>query len=123
MNFFERRKILKNKNAFELTPVKLVDHEIDENGLVHLLMPKVYNKLMKKILEPRLKSKFIKIKLDEIGSAVWLSIDDKKNISMIAYELVNKFNDKIQPVEERLPKFFSQLYEQKFITFKEVEGV
>lgn len=122
MNFFERRKILKNTNSFDLTPIKLVDHEVEENGFVSLLMPKVYNKLMKIILEPKLKSKFIKIKLDEIGSSVWLSIDNKKNISVIAKELVDKFNDKIQPVEERLPKFFSQLYEQKFITFKELEG-
>ncbi len=122
MNFFERRKILKNTNSFDLTPVKLVEHEVEENGFVALLMPKVYNKLMKKILEPKLKSKFIKIKLDEIGSAVWLSIDNKKNISAIAKELIDKFNDKIQPVEERLPKFFSQLYQQKFITFKELEG-
>jgi len=122
MNFFKRRKILLRTNSFDLTPIKLVDHEIEENGLVSILMPKVYNKLMKKILEPKLSSKHIKIKLDEIGSTVWLSIDNNKNVGQIAKELVDRFQDKIQPVEERLPNFISQLYAQKFITFKELEG-
>jgi len=122
MNFFKRRKILLRTNSFDLTPIKLVDHQIEENGLVSILMPKVYNKLMKKILEPKLSSKHVKIKLDEIGSTVWLSIDNNKNVGQIAKELVDRFHDKIQPVEERLPKFISQLYAQKFITFKELEG-
>ncbi|MBI5807818.1 MAG: PqqD family protein [Ignavibacteriales bacterium] len=122
MNFFKRRKILLRTNSFDLTPIKLVDHEIEENGLVSILMPKVYNQLMKKILEPKLSSKHIKIKLDEIGSTVWLSIDNNKNVGQIAKELVDRFQDKIQPVEERLPNFISQLYAQKFITFKELEG-
>lgn len=122
MNFFERRKILKNTSAFDLTPIKLVEHEIAENNLVTLLLPKFRNKIAVKYFQPKIKSPNIKLKLDEIGSAVWLAIDGKKRINAIAAELVNLFGDKIQPVEERLPKFFTQLYEQKLITFEEIKG-
>jgi hypothetical protein len=33
---------------------------------------------------------------------------------------VKKFGDKIQPAEDRIPKFLSLLYEQRYITFKEL---
>lgn len=122
MNFFERRKILKNTSAFDLTPFKLVEHEVGENNLVTVLLPKFQNKFAVKYFQPKIKSPNIKLKLDEIGSAVWLAIDNKKNVGVIARELVEVFGDKIQPVEERLPKFLTQLYEQKLITFEELKG-
>ncbi|MBI3123224.1 MAG: PqqD family protein [Ignavibacteriales bacterium] len=122
MNFFERRKILKNTSAFDLTPIHLVKHELNENKLVTVLIPKFQNKLAVKLFEPKLKSPNIKLKLDELGSAVWLAVDGKKKVGVIARELVDAFGDKIQPVEERLPKFFTQLYEQKLITFDELKG-
>lgn len=122
MNFLQRRRILKNTNTFDLTPAYLVKHEIGENNLVTVLMPKFQNKITIKLFEPKLKSPHIKIKLDELGSAVWLAIDGKKNVGVIAGELVAALGDKIQPVEERLPKFLTQLYEQRLITFEELKG-
>ena len=122
MNFFQRRKILKNINAFDLTPAYLVQHELGENNLVTVLIPKFTNKFAVKVLEPRLRAPHIKLKLDELGSAVWLSIDGKKKVGAIATELVNTFGDKIKPVEERLPKFLTHLYEQRLITFEELKG-
>lgn len=122
MNFWKRRKILKNTSTFDLTPTHLVKHEIGENNLVTVLMPKFQNKIAIKLFEPKLKLPNIKIKLDELGSAVWLSIDGKKNVGVIAGELVSALGDKIKPVEERLPKFLTQLYEQRLITFEELKG-
>jgi hypothetical protein len=122
MNFFQRRKILKNTSAFDLTPVYLVQHELGENNLVTVLIPKFTNKVTVKLFEPRLRVPHIKLKLDELGSAVWLAIDGKKKVGSIATELVNAFGDKINPVEERLPKFLTQLYEQRLITFEELKG-
>lgn len=122
MNFFQRRAKLKNANYLEVTPVRVLSEEIDENSLVTLLIPKVTNRIAKKYFEPMLKSPVIKLKLDEIGSASWLAIDGKKKVSEIASELVQKFGDKIDPVEERLTKYLTTLYEQRFITFQEIKG-
>lgn len=122
MNFFERRKILKNASAFDLTPIRIMNHAVDENGVVSILIPKFKNRIVKKYFEHLLKHPHIKLKLDEIGSAVWLLIDSDKKLGTIADELVVKFGEKIKPVEERLPKFISQLYEQSFISFKEIKG-
>ena len=123
MNFFQRRKVLKNTSAFDLTPVRLVDHEIDEQKLVTVLIPKFTNQFTVKYLQPKLKFPFTKLKLDELGSAVWIAIDGRKKVGAIASELVITFSDKIKPVEERLPKFLTQLYEQRLISFEELKGV
>lgn len=122
MNFFQRRAKLKNANYLEVTPVRVLNEEVDENNFVTILIPKVTNRFAKKYFEPMLKSPVIKLKLDEIGSASWLAIDGKKNVAEIASELVQKFGDKINPVEERLTKYFTTLYEQRFITFQEIKG-
>ncbi len=122
MNFFQRRNILKKANYLELTPVKTVTEEIDDLKNVTLLIPKVTSRLGKKYFEPMLKSKNIKLKLDELGSAAWLAIDGNKKVSNIASELFQSFGEKIKPVEERLTKYLTVLYEQRLITFQEIKG-
>ncbi|MFA7228751.1 MAG: PqqD family protein [Melioribacteraceae bacterium] len=122
MNFFQRRAKLKNANYLEVTPVRNVNDELNEDKLVTVLIPKVTSRLGKKYFEPMLKSPYIKLKLDEIGSASWLAIDGKKKVGEIAAELDKIFGKKIAPVEERLTKFLTTLYEQRLITFQEIKG-
>jgi len=93
------------------------------DDIVTLFIPKFENKFFVKFVMPRLKSPTINLKLDELGSAAWLSVDGKKSVGDIASELVLKFGDKIQPVEERLTKFFTELYMQQLLTFEEIKGV
>lgn len=122
MNFFQRRKKLKNSNYLELTPLHLMNYEVDENNNVTILIPKFTSEFSKKYLMTKLKNSYIKLKLDELGSAAWLEVDGKKNVSEIAFNLTQKFGNKIQPTEERLTKYLTQLYEQKLITFEEIKG-
>jgi hypothetical protein len=69
-----------------------------------------------------MKSRYIKLKLDELGSASWLEIDDNTNVGELCNRLRNKLGDKIEPVEERLTRFLTRLYVEKIISFKEIEG-
>jgi hypothetical protein len=68
-----------------------------------------------------MKSPDIKVKLDEFGSSAWLKADGTKKVHQISDELFQHFGEAINPVHERLTKFFTQLYEYKFITFNEIE--
>ncbi len=122
MNFFERRKKLKSANYLELTPVHLMKYDSDENNFVTIYIPKFNSQFSLKYIMPRLKNPYIKLKLDELGSAAWLEIDGKKKVMEIADILIKKFGQKVQPVEERLTKFLTQLYEQRLITFEEIKG-
>ena len=121
-NFLERRKILKQANLLELTPVRLDDHEKDESGKVTIIIPKFTNSIAKKIIEPRLKARNIRMKLDEFGTCTWLLMDGHKNVAKIISELRKQFGDKIEPVEERLTKFITLLYEQRYISFAELKS-
>lgn len=123
MNFRLFRKSGKKQqnqvNLFDIIPIRNYESEILENGRVNILIPKFTNKFLSEFLMPRLRHPFIKVNLDEIGSTVWLEIDGKKTVNEIAQTLENKFGEKIQPIEERLSKFISQMIYHKFISYKE----
>ncbi len=118
MNFFQRRKILKSSNYLDLHPFPLCKHEINENNLLSISMPRFNNGFTKKIFKN--KTEHIKLKLDEFGSACWLLMDGKNSVKKIADKLYSQFGEEIQPVNERLTKFLTHLYLQKIIYFKEL---
>ena len=123
MNFFERRAKLKNVNYLTLTPIRLESETVDENNIVTVLIPRFKSKFAQKHIVPKLKSIHIKLKLDVVGSAVWLLIDGTKKVSEMVPELVNKFNDTDESMEKRLTKFLSLLYDNRLITFKEITSL
>jgi hypothetical protein len=120
LGFFERRKIFKSTSLLDLTPFRKIDHRLEEDGTVTLLYPKFRNKNVSKFMLGR-KTPYIHMKLDEIGTASWLLIDGKRNVKKISEELNNKFGEKIIPADERLGKFLSQLYNNKYISFNEIQ--
>jgi len=120
LNFFQRRKILKGVNYLNLTPVRTKDHENIGDGKVAIIFPKFKNERWQKFLVPPSRSKHIRIKLDDFGTASWLSIDGKRTVKEICNHLEEIFGESIQPVEERTTKFFTSLYEQRYISFKEL---
>jgi hypothetical protein len=120
LTFKERKKILQNINTLDLTPIKLFADEIDNEKLVTIIVPKFKNELVKKFILPKLKSADFRIKLEKFGSAVWCNMDGNKKVHQIIKTVSDTFGDEIQPVVERVSKFIFQLYEQKLITFNEL---
>jgi hypothetical protein len=123
MNFFERRRILKNISFTDLTPVRLHPHETNDEERVDLLVPKFRSKILRRFLIPGIKKDHFRIRLDELGSHVWLEMDGRKTTSQICHALISKQGEKFQPheqVQQRVMKFISQLYHQRFLTFKEI---
>ena len=120
LNFFQRRKILKNIDFLELIPVRMHEHTIDDEGKVSLIVPKFKNKKLAKFCIPAAKSEIFSIKLDKLGTAAWLQIDGNKNVKDICEDLQKEMDKEIEPVEERVGKFLSVLYDQRYITFKEL---
>jgi hypothetical protein len=122
MKLFQRNTKLKDANYLDLRPIRKMTEEVNPQNYVTVLIPKFTNQFAKKYLQPLSRSPFIKLQLDELGSASWLAIDGVKNVGDICTELVGKFGNKIQPVEERLTEFLTQLYEHRLITFEELKG-
>jgi hypothetical protein len=118
--FNRKKNDLSDINYLELTPGRLFDHIMEENGKVSVLIPRFTNKILVKTISPMLKSPFVKTMFDEFGSQVWLEIDGKNKVLDISTSLKQKFGDRIEPVEERLTKFLTQLYNYKFVSFNEI---
>ena len=108
-------------NLLELVPQRTAEHETDDAGIITVLMPRFRNRLMKRLFEPRHKSPFIKIKLDDIGSEVWLLCDGKRTVGQIAELAKEKFQERIEPRYERLGVFFRQLERAHFIAYVNLE--
>ena len=116
MNFFRRRKILKGLNYLEATPVRLCEHRLEEDGRVTLVVPKFRNQRFNDWFLGRRPKHFL-IRLDPSGSETWLLIDGSRKVGEICSQLSQ--NDMESP-EERVPKFLTTLYEQRYITFREL---
>jgi len=117
---FFRKKIDTSINYLELTPVRNYDHVVEDTGLISVLVPKFDIKWLDKIMSKIIRSRFFKAKLDEFGTATWLEMDGTKSVQSVSEHLQKKFGEKINPVDERLTKFLSELYKYNFITFKEL---
>lgn len=117
--------MLRNKktplNYLTMTPMANFEHIVNEKGLIDVLVPKFTDRVLGKILQPRLRNKYIRANLDEFGSETWLLINGNNKVSEIADKLTEKFGDKIQPVHQRLTIFLTQLYNAGFITFLELK--
>jgi hypothetical protein len=124
MNFFKRRRILQKANFLDLRPVRKLDHELRDDGGINLLMPRFKNQLNAALFQPNRKGKFISIKLDRFGGHTWLQIDGQINVAQICSRLKEQFSEELTPVdetEERVTKFLTLLYDQRYITFREIQ--
>ena len=117
-----RNKALQEVNLLDLIPERIVEHEVGDDNLVTLLAPRFKSGILRKWLQPRLKRPFLKIKLDEIGSAVWLLCDGKRTVKDIAQPLQERFRDSIEPCYDRLGVFLRQLEGARFIRYINYEA-
>ncbi|MCX6276559.1 MAG: PqqD family protein [Bacteroidetes bacterium] len=125
MNFFKRRKILKDANFLVLHPVRTLNYETRDDGNINLLMPRFKSPVSSRMFQPPAKEKYIPIKLDKFGSATWLLIDGVKNVAAICALLKENYSAEFEntdETEDRVTKFLSLLYQQRYITFIEIQN-
>lgn len=109
-------------NWLLLVPERNLAWEINaETNLVELKKPKLKNKWLKKYLLPYMKNPEYRVKLDNIGTFVWNNIDGKQSCLEISEKMKREFGSSVDPVEERLGKFFQSLIRYDFILFPQQE--
>jgi hypothetical protein len=109
-------------NLLDLIPRRMIEHEIGDDNLVTLLAPRFKSSFLRKWLEPRMKRPYLKVRLDEIGSAVWLLCDGKRTVKEIAQPLRERFREKIEPCYDRLGQFMQNLEGNRFICYVNYEA-
>jgi hypothetical protein len=123
MNFFQRRKILKNANYLHLVPVRMMDYETKEDGRIDILLPRFKQGYWREIYRNSKKGEYIYIHLDHLGSSIWLMIDGIRTVEEICMQMKEKHPDKLEPTEEtekRVTQFLSLLYQQRYISFRQI---
>lgn len=97
-------------------PVRLQNWESNKNnGRIVIIKSKYENRILKKLFEPFLHSKFIRINLDDLGSEVWINCDGHTSVQEIGEILGGKYGPQIEPIYERLIQFILELKRSKFI--------
>ena len=112
---FEKRKALSEINLFDCVPDTCFTWTENDKQLVVINMPRFHVPWMQKYLVPKSKSPHIKITLDEFGSLAWKKIDGETTIRRIAEVLVEEFGETVQPIEDRIAKFFQLLKNRGFL--------
>jgi hypothetical protein len=124
--FFKRRKILLATNGLDLVPIALVQHEINEDGKLKLIIPRFQNKLLESIFTGKKKGKFYRISLDNIGAEVWKLIDGHRTIGEISEILAKTNHENNIPFEEgekRVVAFVTRLYQERYLSFRQFETI
>lgn len=106
----------KNTNFLDMIPIKRdkLRTKITDEGRLQIIVPR--KGLLDKIVRLFLKTpRTMKIDLDDIGTWVWNSIDNKRNMGQIGEILKKEFGDQIEPVYERLAIYMKTLENNKFI--------
>jgi hypothetical protein len=101
----------------------MLGHDESDEGAVTLLMPRFKNSHAARLLQPRRKDRFIRIRLDRFGSEVWKMVDGKSSVAGVISGLCERFPGEIKPgndTNKRVTDFFSMLYQQRYISFREI---
>ena len=104
------------KNLLALKPVRNVEWESRENGLVVLCVPKFRHPLLRRWVLPRLRTPVLRVKLDDVGSFVWGLCNGENTVGMIAGKLREEFGERLDPESDRLALFFRMLEREHYVS-------
>ena len=97
-----------------LEPKRLLKWEMDSDGRAVLLRPKFGSGLLGRILLSWFGSSHYRIRLDEVGTAIWVCLDGETPLVTVLSEL-KKFGSRVEPAEERLRMFVDDMIRKKLI--------
>jgi hypothetical protein len=100
-----------------------MDQQLTEDGWIDILLPRFKNSLLNQVSKNSKKGEYIYIHLDKIGSLIWNSIDGNRNVQSICNDMNEKHSNMIHPQEEtekRVTEFLSRLYQERYISFREI---
>jgi hypothetical protein len=105
------------RNLLQATPKRNLQWEIDDNGLIVLVVPRFTSPLAVRWLVPMLSKPNFRLKLDALGSFVWDHCDGVTPVSVIAENMRREFGAKAEPVYERVTAFIWRLERERFLVF------
>lgn len=107
-----------SKNYLDFIPVKNpeIEYETDEDGIITVLIEwkGFYHKIAQRLFHrPRVSD----IRLDKLGSFVWLTIDNEKDVHQLSREFESQFPGTEKSLS-RLIKYLEILHDNHLIYWK-----
>lgn len=99
----------------ELRPGRCGKWEESEEQ-VTLLVPRYGRNSFSRWFERRMRTKPFKVHLDDVGTFVWQRCDGETRVAEIADGLRKKFGERIEPAEDRLVEFLTDLVRGGFVS-------
>jgi len=111
-------------NLLDMTPVREVEWEEDESGVVTLVRrrprvrgPRSMGRWVSFMLAPP------RIRLDEVGSFAWLRMSGSIDVGDLAALVREEFGDRVEPVNQRLGHLVRLLKRERFVSYMEPKGI
>ena len=105
---------MKDSSFLEYYPKRLCEFVI-KNDFVTVLFKKEKLSFIEKTFFKKKANKPHKIDLDEIGSFVWHLCDGNNSVNSIVKKCRDNFAEKIEPAEDRIELFLTQMNKNRFI--------
>ena len=110
-------------NLLDMTPVREVEWEEDESGVVTLVRSRP------RVRGPRSMGRWVsfmlappRIRLDEVGSYAWLRMSGTINVGDLAELVREEFGERVDPVNHRLGHLVRLLKRERFVSSMEMNG-
>ena len=109
-------------NLLDLTPVRVAEWE-EIDGQVVILRPPPRTTGFRRLVDRLLvEMSTRRIRLDDVGSALWLLLDGERTVGDVAGELRVRFGDAVEPAEERAGTLVRLLHRQLFVEFPGIDA-
>ena len=106
----------RGQNLLDFIPERRVEHEVDPaTGLVTLVVPRFQSRLGKKLFGRIGRSPDFHVRLDELGSFVWLQMDGELDLARISAAAREHFGERVEPAAERVALFARKLEQDGFV--------
>jgi hypothetical protein len=93
---------------------RTAEHEVDPKGCVIVLQPRFSWKPLQRLMV-RWKRPYLRVKLDELGSFVWLRCEGVATVSEIVVCIEEAFGDKVPNVRDRTLRFVRMLARSQLV--------
>jgi hypothetical protein len=96
-------------NLLDLKPRRLVTWKEEEDQRVTLIVPRFRSPRVARFFAPFLRDPNFRVRLDAMGSTVWLGLDGETDVGTIADRVRERFGASVEPVHDRLGRFIRNL--------------
>ncbi len=118
MALFGKRRHVPQPDLMTLTPRRLVQCRVGEQGLREVLLPKFSQSRWGRFLAWLFGGRpNTVVHLDQLGSYVWELVDGERTVQEIASKAREHFGEAIEPVHERVGAFLTVLVRAEAIAF------